>query len=174
MANAKPAMVPAAPAYEARSKCGPSITRTPTKPTITADQRNMRTCSLRNIADRATVISGATKEMAVASTIGSRANAAKLQNMPPMLIRPRPTCPSAHRRRELVAPRVDQHHRKDGEGGAQEHDLPDRIPFAEKAHERRHHCEQQRRHHLEQDRLDDVHVSDCSPALDGRVVGVVN
>jgi hypothetical protein len=63
----------------------------------------------------------------------------------------------AHRRCELVAPCVDQHYREDGEGGTKEHDLPDRIPLAEKAHERRHHREQQRRYHLERDRLDDVH-----------------
>ena len=50
----------------------------------------MRTRSLRKIADIATVISGAAKEIAVASTIGSRASAEKLKNMPPMLIAPRP------------------------------------------------------------------------------------
>ena len=54
----------------------------------------MRTRSLRKIADIATVISGAVNEIAVASTIGSRASAEKLQNMPPMLITPRPRCPS--------------------------------------------------------------------------------
>src|SRR6185312_3555173 len=64
-----------------------SITRMPTKPAITANQRYMRTRSFRKSADIATVISGDTKEMAVASTIGSRARAAKLQNMPQMLIR---------------------------------------------------------------------------------------
>jgi len=66
----------------------------PTKPTITADQRYMRTRSLSRIAAIATVMSGAANEMAVASTMGSRASAEKLQNMPSTLMRPRPTWPS--------------------------------------------------------------------------------
>ena len=54
----------------------------------------MRTRSLRKIAAIATVISGDANDIAVASTIGSRASAEKLQNMPQMLMRPRPRCPS--------------------------------------------------------------------------------
>ena len=75
----------------------------PTKPAITANQRYMRTRSFRKSADIATVISGDTKEMAVASTIGSRARAAKLQNMPQMLIKPRPICPRGRTVRTAAA-----------------------------------------------------------------------
>ena len=50
----------------------------------------MRTRSFRNTADSATVISGETNEIAVASTTGSRASAEKLQNMAPTAVRPRP------------------------------------------------------------------------------------
>ena len=39
IANARPSVVPAAPACAERSKCGPSITRMPMKPAVTADQR---------------------------------------------------------------------------------------------------------------------------------------
>ncbi len=42
----------------------------------------------------ATVMSGEANEIAVASTIGSRASAEKLQNMPPMAVSPRPACPN--------------------------------------------------------------------------------
>ncbi len=63
----------------------------------------------------------------------------------------------AHRRRELVAPSIDRQHRRDGEGGAEEHGLPDRVSLAQVSHQRRHHCKQQRRHDLERDGLDDVH-----------------
>lgn len=73
------------------------------KPTITADQRYTRTRSLRKAADIATVINGDTKEMAVASTMGRRASAAKLQNMPQMLIRPRPICPRGRTVRTAAA-----------------------------------------------------------------------
>jgi len=74
--------------------------------------------------------------MAVASTIGSRASAEKLQNMPNMLmsrgrrVRMGGTVRTA--RRELPAPGIDQHHGQDGEGRAVEHDLADRIPLARK------------------------------------------
>ena len=54
----------------------------------------MRTRSPRNHAANATVISGAANEIAVASTSGSRASAAKLRNMPHMLIVPRPKWPN--------------------------------------------------------------------------------
>jgi hypothetical protein len=63
----------------------------------------MRTRSLRKIADIATVISGAAKEIAVASTIGSRASAEKLKNMPPMLIAPRPAGPNGRPVRTAAA-----------------------------------------------------------------------
>src|SRR6266550_3836063 len=54
----------------------------------------MRTRSPRNHAANATVISGAANEIAVASTSGSRASAAKLRNMPAMLMAPRSRWPS--------------------------------------------------------------------------------
>ena len=50
----------------------------------------MRTRSLRKIADSATVISGDTNEIAVASTTGSRASAEKLQNIAPTAVAPAP------------------------------------------------------------------------------------
>jgi len=53
----------------------------------------MRTRSLSSSAAIATVMSGEANEIAVASTIGSRASAEKLQNMPPMAVRPRPAWP---------------------------------------------------------------------------------
>ena len=78
----------------------------------------------------ATVISGEAKEIAVASTSGSRASAAKLRNMPATLIRPRPKWPNGRSVRtaagKLAAPGIDQHHRQDREGGAEEHHLPER------------------------------------------------
>ena len=54
----------------------------------------MRTRSPRNSAANATVMSGAANEIAVASTSGSRASAAKLRNMPATLIGPRVMWPS--------------------------------------------------------------------------------
>jgi hypothetical protein len=68
----------------------------------------MRTRSLRKIADSATVMSGDTKDMAVASTIGRRASAAKLQNMPQMLIKPRPICPNGRTVRTAAASSLRQ------------------------------------------------------------------
>src|SRR3954463_3596596 len=153
--------MPAAPACAERSKCGPSITRMPTKPAITANQRYMRTRSFRKSADIATVISGDTKEMAVASTMGSRARAAKLQNMPQILMRPRPNCPGAHRahrRSQFISPGIDHQYRQDRESRAEKHDLPHRIRLTKKPHQRRHHREQQCRHHLECDRLNEIHA----------------
>ena len=52
----------------------------------------MRTCSLRKIADSATVNSGETYWIAVASTTGSRASEEKLQNIAPTAVSPRPRC----------------------------------------------------------------------------------
>jgi hypothetical protein len=54
----------------------------------------MRTRSLRITAASATVINGEAKEIAVASASGSRASAAKLENMPTTLSVPRPSWPS--------------------------------------------------------------------------------
>ncbi len=63
----------------------------------------MRTRSLRNQAESATVISGDTKLMVVTSTIGRRASAAKLRNMPPAAISPRPRWPSGREVRSAAA-----------------------------------------------------------------------
>ena len=90
----------------------------------------MRTRSPRNHAANATVISGAANEIAVASTSGSRASAAKLRNMPHMLIVPRREMAEralgAHDVGKLAPPGVDQQHRHDREGGAKEHHLAER------------------------------------------------
>src|SRR5712672_4396613 len=73
--NAAPMAAVAAAAERPKSSWGTSITMTPAKPIRTADQRKMRTRSLRKIADRATVMSGEREEIAVASTSGRHANA---------------------------------------------------------------------------------------------------
>src|SRR5258705_11374382 len=78
-AKAAPIAPAAAVAECARSSCGTSITMTPANPIKTADQRKMRTRSLRKIAAKATVMRGARYEIAVASTTGRRASAEKLQ-----------------------------------------------------------------------------------------------
>ena len=62
----------------------------------------MRTRSLRKIAASATVISGDANVIVVTSTIGSRASAAKLKNMPDTLIMPRPRCPNGREVRTAV------------------------------------------------------------------------
>ena len=120
----------------------------------------MRTRSLRKSADIATVISGETNEIAVASTTGSRASAEKLQNMAPTAVSPRPMmaerAADADRCLELAAPGIDDDHRQDGEGRAEEHHLPDRIAIAEIAHEHRHHGKDQGRRKLEQDGFDEI------------------
>ena len=98
----------------------------------------MRTRSFRNTAESATVNNGETNEMAVASTTGSRASAEKLQNMAPTAVSPAPEmrkrAADADRRHQFIAPGVDDHHRHDGEGRAEEHHLPDRIALAEPTH----------------------------------------
>src|SRR5277367_157906 len=55
----------------------------------------------------------------------------------------------AHNGRQLAAPGIDGHDRYDGEGRTVEYDLTDRIARAEKAHQGRHHGEQNRRDQLE-------------------------
>jgi hypothetical protein len=115
---------------------------------------------LRKAADIATVISGDTKEMAVASTMGSRASAiaehaADADQATPDLPK---RAYRTHGRRQLVPPRIDHQYRKDRKSGAEEHDLPHRIGLTEKTHQCRHHREQQRRQHLERNRLDDIHA----------------
>jgi hypothetical protein len=93
---------------------------------------------LRKIAAIATVISGDANEIAVASTIGSRASAEKLQkhaaNADETASEMSERADRAHRRHQLVAPGIDQYHRQDGEGGAEEYGLPNRILLAEIAH----------------------------------------
>ena len=63
----------------------------------------MRTRSPRNHAANATVMSGAANEIAVASTSGSRASAAKLRNMPAMLMVPRRRWPNGRSVRTIPA-----------------------------------------------------------------------
>jgi hypothetical protein len=70
-----------------------------------------------------------------------------------------------------VAPSVDQHHRDDREGGAEKHDLADRVGLAEKAHQGRHRGEQERRYQLEQDRLEDVHFRRGAPPPGPAAIG---
>ena len=73
------------------------------------------------------MMSGDANVMVVTSTIGSRASAAKLKNMPATEIMPRPEMPErargAERAGEFAPPRVDQHHRNDREERAAEHHL---------------------------------------------------
>ena len=80
----------------------------------------------------------------------------------------------AHRRCELVAPCVDQYHREDGEGRNEEHDLPDRIPLAEKAHGVAITANSSADITLSEIAWTTFMVSDCSPAPDGRGGGVAN
>src|SRR5829696_8014856 len=105
----------------------------------------MRTRSLRMTADSPTVMSGETKEIAVASTTGSRASDEKLQNMAPTAVAPRPTWANGRpvRSFQLAAPRVDDNHRQDRASGTEEHDLSDRITLSQIAHQHRHDGEQQ-------------------------------
>src|ERR1043166_7077185 len=63
----------------------------------------MRTRSFRIQADSATVTSGAANVIVVTATIGRRASAAKLKNMPATLIMPRARWPKGREGRNAAA-----------------------------------------------------------------------
>ena len=83
---------------------------TPQKPIATANQRYAGTRSFNINAASTIVISGDAKPMAITSTSCSRASAAKVRNMPAMLIRPYKTCPSGRsvRTAAMSSPRQPQ------------------------------------------------------------------
>ena len=90
-------------------------------------------------AAKATVINGEAKEIAVASANGSRASAEKLLYMPPTLSCAAPQLAQrtagVDRARQFATQGVDQQHRRDRTGAAEEHELADRHHVAQLAHE---------------------------------------
>ena len=123
-------------------------------PAVDADR------SFRMIAASATVINGVANEIAVASTSGSRASAAKLQNMPTTLISPRVTWPSGRPVRSAAtsSPRQAKISTTGMIAKASERIPPGRADgVAEIADQGRHHGEQQHREQLEDDAFAGIH-----------------